>query len=241
MHLLPLIYSAGSRGTRAAMPCLLALFAKSRTLAQPLLVLSFVIFVSACDQAQSLAPTATGAEVAPPTFRPINGPPNPGHVERFEAAIITTEFPDLDLVVRRYNTEDVDFCGGSSAIPFWSFQDVHTPGAIVELANSGEIPIYVYRLSEVPPVILEELPPELVLEFCAALDEKWLYRGTHHFILHDNNLLGEPTRVNAFGYNAEGTVFDQAGEKHAYRESLAFVWDPRTGRVIHDRPVLSIK
>jgi hypothetical protein len=109
------------------------------------------------------------------------------------------------------------------------------------LVNSGEIPLYVYRLSEVPPVIVEELPPELLLEFCAALEEKWLYRGTHHLILHDNNLFGDPTRANAVGVSAVGTVFDQAGEKYAYRESFTFVWDPRTGRVMHEKFVLSIK
>jgi hypothetical protein len=214
----------------------------SRTLGHALLVLSLVIVASACDQAQSLAPTATGAEVAPPSSRTINGPPNPGHVERFEAAFITTVFPDQDLVVRRYNTEDVDFCGGSTPFgPFWSFQDVLTPRAIIELTNSGEIPVYVYRLSEVPPVIVEDLPPELVLEFCAALKEKWLYRGTHHFISHDNDLFGSGTRMNSVTQKAEGTVFDRAGEKHAYRESFFIVWNPATGEVIRLSQELSIK
>ncbi len=201
-----------------------------------------LILASACEQAPSLAPAVNSPDGAPPSFSTANGPDNAGRVVRFEAAVFLTEYPDRDLVVRHYNAEDIDFCGGStSGLESWAFQDVLTPGAVVELAQSGEIPVYVYRFSEVPPFVAEELPPEVLLEVCADLKEKWIYRGTHHFRSHDNDLFGDPTRANAFGFTAEGTVFDRAGGKHAYRESLVFVWDPRTGRVIRESPVLSIK
>jgi hypothetical protein len=220
---------AASRHTRAAI-------AKSYTRAQSLLVL-LLLTLASCEEAQSPTPTAISSEGAL-AFSSASRPTNPGHsaVFRFEDVLFfETDDPAQDLVVRHYNAADTDLCGGSSADPLWDFQQVLTEAAIVELAKSGTIPIYVYRFSEVPPFF--EATPEI----CAALKDQWIYRGTHHIVYHDNNLEGDPTHTNAFGFQAEGTLFDPEGGRHAYRESLQVVADPRTGRVIHESYVLSIK
>jgi hypothetical protein len=101
--------------------------------------------------------------------------------------------------------------------------------------RTGFIPVYVYRLSEVPPV--DVVTPE----FCNSLKTKWIYRGVHQLLNHDNDFFGDPTRTNAFGWDAEGTVFDPAGGRHAYRESLFIVIDPKTLRVNRESYVLSIR
>ena len=75
------------------------------------------------------------------------------------------------------------------------------------------IPVYVYRLSEVPPQEASE-------QFCQDLKTKWIYRGTHRLTNHDNNLFFEPGRTNAFGWTGEGSVLNRAGKKFSYRESL---------------------
>jgi len=204
----------------------------------PLIYPAALILASACEQAPSLAPAVNSPDGATPTFGTSNGPENPGNSFVFRSGgflFLVTEYPDQDLIVRHYNAEDIDFCGGSTASPEWEFQDVVTPRAVVDLAKSGTIPAYVYRISEVPSVI------DVTPEFCSDLKSKWIYRGTHHILNHDNDVFGDPTRTNPFGFHAEGTLFDRAGGKHAYRELFFAVFDPRTGQVHHERLLLSIK
>ena len=109
-----------------------------------------------------------------------------------------------------------------------------TPGGAIYTWKTGVLPVYVYRLSELPPQDVSE-------QFCIDLTTKWIYRGTHQLTNHDNNLFGEPTRTNAFGWNAQGTVFDRAGQKYSYRESFLGVADPVRQRDHHFSYSLSIK
>jgi hypothetical protein len=78
-------------------------------------------------------------------------------------------------------------------------------------------------------------------QFCIDLKTKWIYRGTHQLTNHDNNLFFDPGRINAFGWNAQGTVFDRAGQKYSYLESFLGVIDPDRQRDLHFRYSLSIK
>jgi hypothetical protein len=68
-----------------------------------------------------------------------------------------------------------------------------------------------------------------------------VYRGTHQLTNHDNNLFGEPTHPNSFGYNAQGAVSDRAGKAYSYGESLLIVFDPVTFRELNFNYSLSIK
>jgi hypothetical protein len=92
----------------------------------------------------------------------------------------------------------------------------------------------VYRLSEVPPQVVSK-------KFCKALREKWIYRGTHQLTNHDNNLFGEPTHANSFGFNAQGKVSDRAGTAYTYGESVLIVFDPVTLSELNFNYNLSIK
>jgi hypothetical protein len=213
-------------------------FAQSRILRHSLLVLSLLAVVSACEQSQPVAPTA--GETAPnPVFGTANGPVNPGHSFVFRQAIdvfLVSVDEAQDLVVRHYNTEDIDFCGGSSSTPTAEEQVVLTRNHVTETWRTGQLPIYVYRLSEVPP---GEVSPQ----FCADIATKWIYRGTHRLRNNDNNLFGDPQPTNAFGWRGEGTVFDRAGKRYHYEESLFVVidWGSDPPRVIRDDYQLSIR
>jgi hypothetical protein len=137
-------------------------------------------------------------------------------------------------VVRHYDTEHIDFCGGTVAPPTVEAQLVLTPGAAVYTWKSGVLPVYIYRLSEVPP---QEVSPQ----FCLDLKQKWIYRGTHQLTNHDNNLFFDPTRTDAFGYNGQGTVFDRAGKRYSYREALLAVFVPDPFRELNFSYTLTIK
>lgn len=184
-------------------------------------MLSLVAALASCNTSSPVAPAAAGSETNP-AFGTGNGPVNPGHsfVFRSNDGIFLTSVDEAqDLVVRHYDTEDIDFCGGSSAPPTAEAQLVLTPGAAIYVWRTGVIPVYIYRLSEVPPQEVSE-------QFCQDLVEKWIYRGTHRLTNHDNNLFFEPGRTNAFGYNGQGTVFDRTGKKYSYKESFLAVLLP---------------
>jgi hypothetical protein len=201
-----------------------------------LLVLSLLVALAACDTSAPVAPAGDGSGVHP-QFGTSNGPVNPGHSFVFrsnDGIFLTSVDEENDLVVRHYNTEDVDFCGGGTAPPTAEAQLVLTPGGAIYTWKTGELPVYVYRLSELPPQEVSE-------QFCIDLKTKWIYRGTHQLTNHDNNLFFDPGRINAFGWNAHGTVFDRAGQKYSYRESFLGVLDPKRERDLHFRYSLSIK
>jgi hypothetical protein len=204
-----------------------------------LAVLSLLALGSACDQSQPLAPTS-GESHPRPSFRPANGPSHPGHSFVFRQDIDLPFLVSVDesqnLVVRHYNAEDIDFCGGSSPTPTAEEQLVLTRHHAVETFRTGELPVYVYRLSEVPP---SEVSPQ----FCEDLVTKWIYRGTHRLRNHDNNLFGFPSPTNAFGWRGVGTVYDRAGQRHHYLESFFAVidWGVEPPRVIRDDYRLVIK
>jgi hypothetical protein len=203
---------------------------------KPLLLSSLLVALAACNTSIPVAPAGDGSG-AHPMFGTGNGPVNPGHsfVFRSNDGIFLTSVDDANnLVVRHYNTEDVDFCGGGTAPPTAEAQLVLTPGGAIYTWKTGVIPVYVYLLSEVPPQEVSE-------QFCIDLKEKWIYRGTHKLTNHDNNLFFEPGRTNAFGYNGQGTVFDRGGVKFSYRESLLAVLVPDPFQELNFHYTLSIK
>lgn len=238
MRCSPFPASLDVRYARPAPAGILFPLAHSRILRHCLLVPSLLVAAAACDQSQPVAPTAV--ESAPhPTFGTANGPVNPGHsfVTRGSIDLFLTSVDETqDLVVRHYNTEDIDFCGGSSPAPTAEEQVVLTPHHATETWRTGKLPVYVYRLSELPP---QDVSPQ----FCADLLTKWIYRGTHQLRNHDNNLFGDPSPTNSFGWRATGTVFDRAGERHHYQESFFAVinWGSVPPRVIRDSYRLSIR
>ena len=200
-----------------------------------LLELSLLVALAACDTSAPVAPAVDGTGMHP-EFGTSNGPANPGLfvIRSNDGFFLTSVDEENDLVVRHYNTEDIDFCGGGTAPPTAEAQLVLTPGAAIYTWKTGVLPVYVYRLSELPPQDVSE-------QFCIDLKTKWIYRGTHQLTNHDNNLFGEPTRTNAFGWNAQGTVFDRAGQKYSYRESFLGVAVPVRQRDHHFSYSLSIK
>jgi hypothetical protein len=192
--------------------------------------------LAACQSPPLTAPSAEDANTTV-AFATSNGPAAPGHslVVRFNGGVFLTSVdPEHDLVVRHYNAEDFVSCGGRSPVPPTEAQLVLTPNARVYVWQTGEIPVYVYRLSEVPP---QTASPA----FCADLATKWIYRGTHQLLNHDNNLVFDPSRTNAFGWSAHGTVFDRAGNRHQYRESSLTVADPDPFRIVREDYSLSIR
>jgi hypothetical protein len=191
-----------------------------------------------CEQSEAVAPTA-GERASPPAFSTANGPVNPGHsfVFRGDIGLFLTSVDEAqDLVVRHYNTEDIDFCGGNSAEPTAEEQVVLTRHHVTETWLTGILPVYVYRLSEVPP---QEVSPQ----FCVDLVNKWIYRGTHQLLNHDNNLFGDPSPTNAFGWRGQGTVLDRADKKYHYQESFFVVvdWGSDPPRFIREDYQLSIR
>jgi hypothetical protein len=201
-----------------------------------LLVLSLLVALAACDTSAPVAPAGDGSGVHP-QFGTSNGPVNPGHSFVFrsnDGIFLTSVDEENDLVVRHYNTEDVDFCGGGTAPPTAEAQLVLTPGGAIYTWKTGVIPVYVYRLSEVPPQDVSD-------QLCIDLKTKWIYRGTHKLTNHDNNLFFEPGRTDAFGWNAQGTVFDRAGQQYSYRESFLAVLVPDPFRELNSRYKLVIK
>jgi hypothetical protein len=201
-----------------------------------LLVFSLLVALAACDTPTPVAPAGDGSGVHP-EFGTSNGPVIPGHsfvIRSNDEFFLTSVDEANDLVVRHYNTEDIDFCGGGTAPPTAEAQLVLTPGAAIYTWKTGVLPVYVYRLSEVPPQDVSE-------QFCIDLTTKWIYRGTHQLTNHDNNLFFDPGRIDAFGWNAQGTVFDRAGKEYSYLESFLGVADPDRQRDLHFSYRLSIK
>ena len=124
----------------------------------------FVLFplfgLIACEQTKPTAPTSDI-----PVFGTGNGPAEPGHsfIIRSDDGIFLSSVDEVNgLVVRHYNTENIDFCDGTDTPPTAEAQLVFTPGAAIYTWKTGVIPVYVYLLSEVPP---EEATPE----FCNDL------------------------------------------------------------------------
>jgi hypothetical protein len=199
--------------------------------------LGVVLVIAACEHSAPVAPTSERPTSVNPAASAA--PANPGHSFVFRSVgdidFLISVDEAQDLIVRHYDAANIDFCGGSASVPPAEHQLVLTPGAAVYTWRTGFIPVYIYRLSEVPPT--EVVTPQ----FCDDLKTKWIYRGMHRLLNHDNDLFGDPTRTNPFGWNAEGTVFDPAGGRHAYREAFFTVWDPETQRFIRESYVLSIR
>lgn len=171
-----------------------------------------------------------------PAFDLQNASPSPDQsvVSRTEFTLVLwgTSDPSQDLLVRHFNAEDIDLCGGATPLPSIEIQWVVAPPATQRLAVTGEVPVYVYRLSDLPPPVNSgTVSPE----FCAYLVSNWIYRGTSRYLQHDNDFDLSGVRTNAIIIDLTGTVFDRAGQRYAYRES--FVSNDRPGSVDPPGPV----
>jgi hypothetical protein len=166
------------------------------------------------------AAPATGNRPGP-SFDLQNGPATPGQsvVLRTDYSLVIWETvdPSQDLIVRHFNAEDLDLCGGATPPPLLEIQWVLAPPATQRLGTTGELPVYVYRLSELPPPAnWGSVSPE----FCADLASKWIYRGATRYIQHDNDFDLSGVRTNAITRILIGTVFDHVGQRYAYQEFL---------------------
>lgn len=75
------------------------------------------------------------------------------------------------------------------------------------LAKAEAIPILIYRLSDPEP------------DLCIFLEENWLYKGTHNFSYRDSDFtLGGPG-ADAYGWTAQGIVYDRDGALYRYSEN----------------------
>jgi hypothetical protein len=199
----------------------------------PLLLLVALAFASGCDHLQPTGPAET-ARPTVPSLGTSNGPAEPGNsfVVRLDGEpFLTSVDEENDLVVRHYDAGNIDVCGGTSSFPTPEQQFVFTPNGAIMQFRTGEIPVYIYRLSEVPPG-----DPS-----CEDLETKWLYRGTHQLVARDNNFFAEPTHGNAFGYTGNGTVYDPDGQAYHYHEQFLFVWNPVLFQVFRTDYALSIE
>lgn len=142
-----------------------------------------------------------------------------------------TADPTQDLIVRHFNAEDLDLCGGATPFPVIEIQWISTPLANQRTAFSDDMPAYVYHRSEVPPPSdWQNLSPE----FCSALATKWIYRGTTRFRQHDNDFDLSGVRTNAITAQFTGTLYDHSGQGHAYRDFCA--WNTRPSSLEHPGP-----
>lgn len=197
-----------------------------------LLVLALAV---GCSDAN--LPTA-GPSESTPTFSVADGPENPGNslVFKFQNVVFTTTIdPEADLVARHYDAINAPFCDGTD-FPLQDIQWVTDPQHEFEVVrrlvqSDGEIPVVIYRLSEVPPGLPD----------CDDLANLWLYRGTHRFRGQDNNLFFDPSHTNSWGWNAQGKVYDRAGDRFHYNEHSRFVIDPDPFRILHVSDVISVK
>lgn len=164
------------------------------------------------------------APLPSPSFAFDNRPPNPGQsfVVRTETSVYwTSVHPSEDLVIRHFDAEHIDFCGGSAPPPMVQEQWVPSIGleTFVWLATFKDQPIYVYRNSEVPP---QAITPQ----YCDDLKNKWIYHGLHSYRHHDQDYVMNVPGANEIRTDFVGTLFDPAGDRYQYREFHMFVQHP---------------
>lgn len=198
-----------------------------RKLAFTLIPLLFL----ACGR-EPAAPT-TG-NLPGPSFDFQNGPASPGGsgVLRTDYVLVfwATGDPSQDLLVRHFNAEDLDLCGGATPFPTVEIQWVVGQLATQRFAKSDDLPVYVYRYSDVEPPV-----NNFGTEYCAYLASNWIYRGTSRYLQHDNDYDLSGVRTNAISVDLDGTVFDRAGRQYTYHES--YVSNDRPGSAQPPGPV----
>lgn len=150
----------------------------------------------------------------------LNGPAMAGGsgVVRIEGTtVVFSTDPARDILALHAQGDDLMFCGGSSGAPIAEIQLVENQETFIRrLAQLKDAPIFLYRLSDPEP------------DDCTFFNENWLYKGTHSLVATDNNFdafLNE-TGANAFGWKANGTVYDPEGTRCKYHEHQNAVWSP---------------
>jgi len=181
-----------------------------------LLLLPILALALACEAQPTAPPVDQSADAPALSF--MNGPMNPGNsgVYRFQDVTwVWTTDPQRDVGATHYRSDDWIACGGTQDFVPSDVQLVTNPqgahDAIHQLAKAGDIPVVIYRISELPGWS----DPDAM---CAYLAENWLYRGTHRMLVTDNDLFTSGPGANSFGMSAHGTVYDQSGAPCTYSE-----------------------
>ncbi len=201
-----------------------------------LIVAGTFLFVAAFafGCADETVPTSSTQTVPGLSFNFTNGPEHPGEsgVYRSTGGFIflvtnnATLTTPATMVIRHYQSDDSEeVCGGGTPFPDWDFQEVTNPNDVVEavrlLAQTGEIPVLIYPLFDGSK------------DFCDFLVEDWIYRGTHMLRDQDNNFFFDPAHTNAWGWEANGFVYDRDGDRYRYLEVQRFVVDPDPFRLLN--------
>lgn len=193
------------------------------------LVTAILVAFAACSDTPA-APEIGGSTdvLASPDVVPVtgtlsgflNGPAAAGGsgVIRIEGTtVVFSSDPARDILALHAQGDDLSICGGSSGAPVAEIQLVENQETFIRrLAQLKDAPIFLYRLSDPEP------------DDCIFFNENWLYKGTHSLVATDNNFdafLNE-TGANAFGWRANGTVYDPDGNRCKYHEHQNAVWSP---------------
>ena len=178
------------------------------------------LFLLACDR-QPVAPDVSQT----PAYGIADGPENPGNspVYKFWAGgwyLSTVDYPyepgfpeDRKAggwVARHYDVLNA-FCGAVTGYPINEIQVVEVSDLVTmfHLQSDGEIPVFIYRLEDLPPGS----------PTCDQLAGLWVYQGMHRLQATDNSLNGVTThRTNSWGWSGDGTVWDRDGNEYTYKE-----------------------
>lgn len=150
-----------------------------------------------------------------------NGPLNPGQsfVIRTQRSVYWTSVHLAeDLVIRHFDAEHVEFCGGSAPAPVLQEQRMPSLGFVL-ISWFRDQPVYVYRNSEVPP---QDVTPQ----YCEDLKTKWIYRGVHSYRGHDQDVMMDVPGANQMRTDYIGHLFDPAGHRYVYRQVHMYVVHP---------------
>jgi hypothetical protein len=179
-----------------------------------------LVLAAGCTD-QPTAPTALGDPAPAPSFdigNPgyLNGPEYPGNsgVWRFDTDDghvfhVFTNDPARDLITTWFDAPNWAFLGcGSSFLEPSSGQYITDPAGITRAMSTLQgVHVFVYRLSTFS-----------TSNDCEYFANDWLYQGHISSIDVDNDFFGVGPGGNAFGWTAQGTVCDQAGDPYKYHE-----------------------
>jgi hypothetical protein len=175
---------------------------------QRLFACGLALLVAACGQEQ--APTAPAAGNLDLTANALGGPLNPGQsmVYRYDATdvFVAVNGDGTLLSINGAGTTDLPnsvLCGGAE------FEAMTAQQVIDQTINGFRIGQEVHQIVMAIPASCANTP---------------LAVGTGNFRLHDNDVIFSGTRMNSWGWTANGTLHDPVtGDAYQYRENQLFV------------------
>jgi len=174
--------------------------------------LAVALFATACGEETTTAPSATATTTLGSPLQVLGGPLNPGKsmVYRFEAhdVFLAVNGDGTLLSLNGVGTTDLlssAVCGGTESDAM-TVQDVANLDAVNRL-----------RLGQ--NVI------QMVLAMPASCSDTPLAVGTGNFQTQDNDVFFSGTRMNSFGWQANGTLYDPVtGDAYRYHENQRAVF-----------------